>query len=310
MYADHSTPTSAAPPRQRRTEPEAPDGKHTSSAPAFDHRMSQVMAVARVAAISARAPQSAAPTPPAPSAVAYTPVTGIPERSDAVTLHEKPSEPTPQVHVALRVLVVDDQVMLRNGIQFSLLAYPEIEVVGQASCGEEALELCAELHPDVVLMDLLMPGMGGVAAIASIHAQWPEIAVLALSNFPEGQMVEDSLQAGALGYLLKDAAIEELVRAIRLAQRGMPTLAATAAQALVQTVTARPPKLGHDLSERESQVLELLTEGLSNLQIAERLVITPATVKFHARSIRAKLGTSSRTETVVIALQHHLVPTK
>ena len=207
----------------------------------------------------------------------------------------------------IRVLEVDDHVVMANGVRFSLLAFPDIEVIAQATTGEEALALCEQLHPDVVLMDLLMPGMGGVAAIAVLHAQWPEIQVIALTSFQEGSLVEEALRAGAIGYLLKDVAVDELAKAIRLARRGVPLLAPMAAQALVHAVAARPPKIGQDLTEREREVLELLAEGLSNQQIAERLVITPATVKFHTRSIRSKLGTSSRTETVVLALQHHLV---
>lgn len=217
------------------------------------------------------------------------------------------SQPQPQPQPLIRVLHVDDQVIMRNGIQFSLLAFPDIEVIAQASSGEEALELCAQLHPDIVLMDLIMPGMGGVSTITALQAQWPEIRVIALTSFQEGSLVEEALQAGAIGYLLKDVAVDDLAKAIRLAQRGMPVLAAAAAQALVHVVTARPPKLGQDLTERERQVLGLLAEGLSNQQIAERLVITPATVKFHTHSIRSKLGASSRTEMVVLALQNHLV---
>lgn len=219
------------------------------------------------------------------------------------------AQPWPQQQAVepIRVLQVDDHVVMGNGIRFSLLAFPDIEVIAQATSGEEALPLCEQLHPDVVLMDLIMPGMGGVAAIAAIHAQWPEIQVIALTSFQEGSLVEEALRAGAIGYLLKDVSVDELAKAIRLARRGIPILAPAAAQALVHTVTARPPKIGQDLTEREREVLGLLTEGISNQQIAERLVITPATVKFHTRSIRSKLGTTSRTETVVLALQYHLV---
>ena len=210
-----------------------------------------------------------------------------------------------------RVLIVDDHTVVRNGIAFSLLAYTDIEVVAQASTGEEALRLCAEaaVLPDVVLMDIMMPGMGGVATIRALHEDFPQVHVIALTSFQEGSLVEEALQAGAIGYLLKDVAIDELAKAIRLAARGMPILAPAAAQALVHTVVRRPPPIGQDLTDREREVLGLLAEGLSNQQIAERLVITPATVKFHTRSIRSKLGTSSRTETVVIALNNHLVPT-
>lgn len=240
----------------------------------------------------ARVSASRQPSPATPSA---RPQAQLPAHP-----HAAPTEP-------IRVLQVDDHVVLGNGIRFSLLAFPDIEVIAQATSGEEALALCGQSHPDVVLMDLIMPGMGGVAAIAALHAQWPDVQVIALTSFEDGNLVEEALRAGAIGYLLKDVSVDELAKAIRLAQRGIPILAPLAAQALVHSVAARPPKIGQDLTDREREVLALLTEGLSNQQIAERLVITPATVKFHTRSIRSKLGTTSRTETVVLALQHHLV---
>jgi two-component system, NarL family, response regulator LiaR len=215
-------------------------------------------------------------------------------------------------HAALaptRVMIVDDQPIVCNGVAFSLLAYPDLEVVAQAGTGEEALHACFDSDPlpDVVLMDLIMPGMGGVEAIRALHAELPQVQIIVLTSYQEGTLVEDALQAGAIGYLLKDVAIDELAKAIRLAARGMPILAPAAAQALVHNVARRPPPIGHDLTEREREVLDLLASGLSNQQIADRLVITPATVKFHTRSIRSKLGTSSRTETVVLALNNHLV---
>lgn len=207
-----------------------------------------------------------------------------------------------------RVVVVDDHAVVRNGITFSLMPFDDIEIVGEASTGEEALTLCQELQPDVVLMDLMMPGMGGIAAIAALHESCPRAQVIALTSFQEGSLVQEALQAGATGYLVKDVSVDELAKAIRLAHRGMPTLAASAARALVHTVATHTPKIGHDLTEREREVLRLLAAGYSNQRIAEQLVITPATVKFHTRGIRSKLGTTSRTETVLVALQHHLVP--
>jgi two-component system, NarL family, response regulator LiaR len=207
-----------------------------------------------------------------------------------------------------RVVVVDDHAVVRNGIKYSLSPYDDIEIVGEAGTGEEALELCARLNPDVVLMDLMMPGMGGMEAIAALHESHPDIKVIALTSFQEGNLVQEALQAGAISYIVKDVVVDELAKAIRLAHHGMPTLAPSAAHALIQTVTAHTPRLGHDLTERERQVLRLLAEGLSNQRIAEELVITPATVKFHTRGIRSKLGTTSRTETVLVALQYHLVP--
>jgi NarL family two-component system response regulator LiaR len=203
-------------------------------------------------------------------------------------------------------MIVDDHPIVRNGIRFSLLAFDDIEVLGEAGSGAEVLDLCAQLQPDVILMDLLMPGMDGVETTRALRATFPQIKVLALTSFQEGNLVQRALQAGAIGYLLKDITIDELARAVRLAAQGLPTLAPAAGQALVQT-TAQAPKIGHDLTEREKEVLALLVEGLTNQQIADRLVISPATVKFHISSIRSKLGASSRTEVVILAMQHKLV---
>ncbi|MGZ3584318.1 MAG: response regulator transcription factor [Ktedonobacterales bacterium] len=208
---------------------------------------------------------------------------------------------------AIRVLHADDHMVVGNGIRFSLHIFPDIELIAQATSGEEALALCEQLQPDVVLMDLIMPGMGGVAAIAALHAQWPAIQVIALTTFQEASLVEEALRAGAIGYLLKDVAVDELAKAIRLARRGIPMLAPLAAQALVRAAATRPPKIGQDLTDREREVLELLAKGRSYPQIAERLVITLATVKFHTRGIHRKLGTTSRTQIAILALHHHLI---
>lgn len=207
-----------------------------------------------------------------------------------------------------RVMVVDDHAVVRNGITFSLTAFDDIKIVGEASTGESALALCEQLQPDVAIVDLLLPGMGGVATIRAMHETCPNVQVIALTSVPDGTLVQEALLAGATSFLLKDIAIDELAKAVQLAHRGVPTLAPGAARALVKAVADHTPRFGHDLTEREQEVLGLLAEGFSNLRIAEQLVITPATVKFHARGIRSKLGTSSRTETVLVALQHHLVP--
>lgn len=206
----------------------------------------------------------------------------------------------------IQVMIVDDHPVVRNGIRFSLLAFDDIQVLGEAGSGAETLDLCAELQPDVVLMDLLMPGVNGVETTRTLHKAYPHIKVLALTSFQEGNLVQEALQAGAIGYLLKDVSIDELAHAVRLAAQGLPTLAPAAGRALVQTA-AQTPKIGHDLTEREREVLALLVEGLSNQQVADRLVISPATVKFHISSIRSKLGASSRTEVVILAMQHKLV---
>lgn len=206
----------------------------------------------------------------------------------------------------IRVMIVDDHTVIRMGIRFALLAFDDIEVVGEVGSGQEAIDLGMRVQPDVVLMDLVMPGMNGVEATKALRAACPGTQVLALTSFQEGHLVQNALQAGAIGYLLKDVSVDELARAVRLAAQGQPSLAPAAGQALVQTAT-QAPKLGHDLTERERDVLALLVEGLSNQQVAERLVISPATVKFHISSIRSKLRATSRTEVVILAMQHKLV---
>lgn len=206
----------------------------------------------------------------------------------------------------IRVLLVDDHGMVRKGLRAYLQNQPDIEVVGEARNGREALECCERLKPDVVLMDLIMPELGGVAAIRLIHQRWPTLQVLALTSFQEKELVQDALQAGAIGYLLKNVSGEDLARAIRSAWAGRPTLAPEAVQALIQ---ANPEQdhLGEDLTRREHEVLGLLVKGLSNPEIADRLVLSRATVKVHVSNILSKLGVSNRSEAIALAIQRRLV---
>lgn len=206
----------------------------------------------------------------------------------------------------IRVLVVDDHKMVRGGLKAFLLAYDDLELVGEAADGEEALHKCAETTPDVVLMDLVMPGIDGPAATRAIRDAQPEVRVIALTSFPEEELVEQALQAGAISYLLKTVEPDELANAIRAAFRGQTTLAPEAAQALIQAHT-RPPQLGHDLTERERDVLALLVRGLTNQEIAQHLAVSANTAKFHVSNVLAKLGATSRTEAVALALEHHLL---
>jgi NarL family two-component system response regulator LiaR len=206
----------------------------------------------------------------------------------------------------IRVMLVDDHTVVRSGLSAFLLAYEDLELVGEASGGEEAVRLCEKFQPDVVLMDLVMPGMDGAAATRAIRKKCPNIQVIALTSFKEQELVQGALQAGAIGYLLKNVSAEDLANAIRSAYVGRPTLAVEAAQALIQA-SREPVGPGVDLTEREQEVLALLVEGLSNNQIAERLVVSRSTVKFHVSSVLAKLGVSSRTEAVALALRNSLV---
>jgi NarL family two-component system response regulator LiaR len=184
----------------------------------------------------------------------------------------------------IRVLIADDHRLVRHGLTTFIRVFPDLELVGQATNGREAVQLCEQAQPDVVLMDLVMPEMDGAAATREIRARFPDVQVIALTSFKEDEMVRGALQAGAIGYLLKDVGLDELAAAVRAARAGKPTLAPEAAEALLRTAHA-PAKLGHDLSVRERDVLALLARGLNNREIADRLVIGETTVKFHVRAI-------------------------
>jgi NarL family two-component system response regulator LiaR len=209
----------------------------------------------------------------------------------------------------IRVMIVDDHALVRTGLGTFLLAYDDLALVAEAESGEEALDLCAQLEPDVVLMDLVMPGMDGAATTRAIRERWPQTQIIALTSFKDQEWVEKALQAGAVGYLLKNVGADELADAIRAAHAGRPTLAPEATQALVQAArsASEGPKPGHDLTPREHEVLALLVEGLSNAEIAKRLHISHSTTATHVSSILSKLGVSSRAEAVALALRSKLV---
>jgi len=206
----------------------------------------------------------------------------------------------------IRVLIVDDHAMVRKGLISFLKNKPELELVGEARDGREAIEYCEQLQPDVILMDLLMPELGGVAATHTIHQRWPRVQVIALTSFQEKALVQDALQAGAIGYLLKNVSGDELSEAIRQAHGGRPTLAPEAVQALVQP-PSEAETMAADLTRREQEVLALLVKGMSNPEIADRLFISRATVKVHISSILSKLGVASRGEAISLAIQNKLV---
>ena len=206
----------------------------------------------------------------------------------------------------IRVLIVDDHAMVRKGLLTFLKNQPELDLMGEACNGREAIEFCEQNQPDVILMDLVMPEMGGVAATRTIHQRWPHVQVIALTSFQEKELVQDALQAGAIGYLLKNVSGEELAEAIRQAHGGRPTLAPEAVQALIQP-PSEVENLAVGLTRREHEVLALLVKGMSNPEIAGHLFISRATVKVHISSILSKLGVSSRAEAISLAIQNKLV---
>jgi len=207
----------------------------------------------------------------------------------------------------IRVMLVDDHTMVRRGLATFLKVFDDLQLVGEAESGEAAIQLCAEVLPDVILMDMALPMMDGATATRAIRKHFPQVQVIALTSFKEGKIIRNALEAGAIGYLLKDVSADELVRAIRAAHAGRATLSPEAAQALVETAN-QPPAPGLDLTEREREVLTLMIEGLNNTQIAGRLTVSPSTIKSHVSNILSKLGVASRTEAVTLALRNRIVP--
>lgn len=209
----------------------------------------------------------------------------------------------------IRVMIVDDQFIVRSGLATFVSIQPDLVLVGEAQDGEEAVQLCATAQPDIILMDLIMPKLNGVEATRAILQQHPKIKILALTSYKEKELVQGILRAGATGYLLKDVTADELAEAIRNVAMGRTALAPEAMQALLEQRLESPPStLGHDLTDREQDVLTLMVKGLSNPQIAEQLVVSLSTVKFHVSSILSKLQAATRSEAVRLALQHKLVP--
>lgn len=206
----------------------------------------------------------------------------------------------------IRVITVDDHEVVRGGIKYALLEYDDITLVGEAHDGQSAVRLCELTQPDVALMDLMMPGMNGVETTQAIRERCPNVQILVLSSFHDMDLVPRAMQAGAIGYLLKGVSNRDLVDAIRAAHEGRSVLSQEAMAALVQAAVPAP-KLGDDLNEREREVLALLAQGLSNKEIAERLFLSVATVKYHVRLLLSKLGASSRAEAVALAWQHNIL---
>ena len=207
----------------------------------------------------------------------------------------------------IKVMLVDDQNLVRKGVRSLLELSPEIEVIAEAADGAEAIRLIPEAGPDVVLLDMRMPGLSGLDVLRDLAGKGALPPTIILTTFDDDELVLAGIQSGARGYLLKDVSADELVRAIRAAHAGRATLSPAAAQSLVEAAN-QPPAPGLDLTEREREVLALMIEGLNNTQIAGRLGVSPSTIKSHVSNILSKLGVASRTEAVTLALRHGIVP--
>jgi NarL family two-component system response regulator LiaR len=206
----------------------------------------------------------------------------------------------------IRVMIVDDHPIVRDGMKNLLMAFDDLEFAGEADNGRAALTCLQDNLPDVILMDIVMPEMGGIPATQAILEQYPQIKILMLTSYPEDEAIQESLEAGAMGFLIKNVSIDSLANAIRAAYAGQPSLAPEVMKALIRIKTG-PEKPGADLSLREQEVLALIVEGLSNEEIAERLVISPATARHHVSACLQKLGASNRAQASALAIKLGLV---
>jgi NarL family two-component system response regulator LiaR len=205
----------------------------------------------------------------------------------------------------IKVMIVDDHPVVRTGLTAVLHAFDDLDLVGEAGSGAEALAKCQESLPDVILMDMLMPDMDGLETTIAVLDQYPDVKIVVLTSFPEDDLVHKAMEAGAVGYLLKNAPIHTLAEAIRSASVGQTTLAPEATQALIRARTGHQQP-GHDLSERERQVLALVVGGLSNAEIALQLSISPDTVKHHVSACISKLGAANRAQAAALAVEYQI----
>lgn len=206
----------------------------------------------------------------------------------------------------IRVMIVDDHAVVRSGLSAFLSVNHDLELVGEAENGQQAVTRAGLLRPDVILMDIMMPVMDGIAATEAIKRQYPAIQIVALTSFQEDELVQSALRAGAVGYLMKNVTARELSAAIRAAAEGRMTLSSEAAQALVRA-NQQAHEFTETLTDREREVLRLMVDGLNNAEIAERLVVSLSTVKYHISNILGKLGVDNRVAAVTQALQRRLV---
>ena len=202
-------------------------------------------------------------------------------------------------------MIVDDHAVVRSGLGAFLAAVPDLDLVGEAENGEQAMVRAKVLQPDVILMDLMMPGMDGVTATRSIKEHNPSIQIIALTSFQEDELVQNAMKAGAIGYLMKNVSVRELEAAIRAAKQGKMILSPEAAQSLVRATQQAAET--ETLTAREQEILKLMVEGLNNAEIAERIVVSLSTVKYHISNILMKLGVDNRVAAVTMAIQRKLI---
>ncbi len=210
----------------------------------------------------------------------------------------------------IRVLVVDDQAVVCDGLEMILSSDPQIQVIGKGYDGDQAIEQASEKHPDLVLMDLKMPGLNGIQATREIKRRFPSVKVLALTTYGDDEWVFDAIRAGADGYLLKGVRREELIQAVKGTVEGKthvdPSVAGKLFQSVTKTSSPLPTQLSEVLSEREVEILRLIAQGYTNAEIADKLYLTRGTVRNYVSSILEKLGVEDRTQAAILAIQSGL----
>lgn len=206
----------------------------------------------------------------------------------------------------IRVILIDDHVRVHDAVTTALAALDDIKLVGHGSRGEEALTLCEELSPDVILMDIVMPGMSGVEATELIHKKYSDIKILVMSSFQDDESIHTILQNGASGYILKDAVASDLANTIRTTFHGSAVFSPEVARVLLRSDPAEP-RQRFNLTERELELLRLMAQGQNNAEIAHSLSISQSTVKFHINNIITKMGVDTRAEAIVLAAKNNLV---
>ncbi|MCE7980044.1 MAG: DNA-binding response regulator [Caldilinea sp. CFX5] len=204
-------------------------------------------------------------------------------------------------------MLVDHDAVIHSGLKTLLCDYEDIQIMVEAADGEEAVRLCTLYRPDVMLMEMMLPRMNGLAATRVIHARHPNIQVVMFTNTANYALIREALTAGATGYWLKNASSEELVKAIRHAHRGYTTLSPEVTQTLLHGALEHKLPVGYDLTSREREVLKLLVAGMNNCAIAQSLTVSRSTIKFHVSNILAKLHAKTRTQAIALALRHNLV---